>query len=358
MNIIATADTHFTDLPADEHRWGLFPWLAQQASRHGAGMIVLAGDVTQNKNNHSAKLTNRLVANLRLLAAQCPVWVLRGNHDYIDENEPFFGFVDKFKHINFITKPTPVTEEGADGRHIFLLPNTRNYQEAWKDLRFNDYALIFCHQTFDGSKSETGFELTGIPPSVFFKTKAQVYSGDVHVPQKVSKNITSIGAPYRVRYGDTFDPRVLLIRDDGSTKDLHFPTKNKLTVDLLGGKNVGPTPLADHFDGQKSAPFNINVGDQVKVRVHMPRSAYPEWPDLRRKIISEAQEMGLELAGPELVAIPEAPAKGKKAPSGANKAPQAATPMEVLAAYAEREALPGAITKAGEKLLRSVLSGK
>jgi predicted phosphodiesterase len=351
VNIIATADLHLTDKPADEHRWGLFPWLVQQAQKHGAGMIVLAGDITDAKNFHSSVLTNKMVTSLRMLSAECPVYVLRGNHDYTDENEPFFNFVSKFKHISFVTAPTTISDESDE--NILLLPNTRNYQEAWKGQNFNGYKYIFTHQTYDGAKSETDFALTGIPPSVFAKTKAQIFSGDIHVPQKIGKNIEYIGAPYRIRFGDSFTPRVLLIREDGTTKDLHFPTKNKMTIDLVGGNNVGPTPLADCLDSKPSAPFNVSAGDQVKVRVHMQRSAYPEWPEVKRKIIAEAVDMGIELHGPELVAVPEQPkkavAKARKGATGGDG------PLGALGAYAERKALPDAMTRAGEDYLKAAM---
>lgn len=351
MKILLTADLHLTECPADEHRWLLFSWLVEQIKKHAVSCVVLAGDVTQNKNFHSSVLTNRLVESIRdlgVVASQ--VYWIRGNHDYVDENLPFFNFVGKFKNVVFVTEPTHSEKANA-----LMLPNTRDYQTAWKGIDWNKYDYIFCHQTFDGSTAENGQRLPGIPPSVFAKFKGQVWSGDIHVPQKIGSNINHIGAPYRVRYGDSFDPRVVLLDTSTKThKSLRFPTKNKMTIDLRGNNpkkfsiQMKDHPLAEALGQPKP-------GDQVKVRVHLRREAYPEWPELRRKIIAEAAEMGLELAGPELIAVQDKPSpKGK----GQNKPVQGVLPLEALADYAEKEALPDPLRKAGERFLKGALAGK
>lgn len=334
--ILFTADLHFTDLPRDEHRWALLPWLKEQARKQNVATIILGGDLTDAKNCHSADLTNRLVDGLRDLARACEVIIIRGNHDYIDPATPFFGFMDGEKNLAFIKEPTYLQDI-----RTWLLPNTRDYQTDWKGLDFNKAEYIFCHQTFDGAISEMNdHALTGIPPSVFGKTKAQIYSGDIHKAQRLTKQIVYVGSPYKVRFGESHTPRVLLIRDDGTTKDLHFPTKNKLTVDLQGTE-----PLAD------SAAWEIlKAGDQVKVRVHMPRTAYAEWPAIKRNIIAEAAEMGLELTGPELLALPE-PKKPAKGRTGAVTG--ASGPMDALAAFAGAKGLDGPLLKAGESFLKA-----
>jgi DNA repair exonuclease SbcCD nuclease subunit len=337
MSILFTADLHLTDKPEDEHRFGLFPWLIKQAKKYKAHMIVLGGDITNSKDRHPSKLVNRFVNETAAVGQAAPVVILRGNHDYIDEAEPFFGFVNEIQNLTFLIGPMELDQ-------CMFLPNTRNYEEAWKGINFDKPDLIFCHQTFDGAKSETGFRLEGIPPSFFARILGHVYSGDVHAPQDVSKKITYVGAPYRVRFGDDFEPRVLLIDDRGATKDLHFRTKQKHVVDLQGVNIEKEFDLSCDQQG-------IDPHDQVKVRVHLKRSQFHEWKAIRANVARLAAGADIELFGPEMIAAPDlAP---KKANAGVESGAGAAIqPMEALVAYAKSKKLSPALLKAGQALLK------
>jgi DNA repair exonuclease SbcCD nuclease subunit len=338
MSILITADLHLTDNPRDEYRWGLFPWLIKQADKYKVDYILLLGDLTDAKNNHSAALTNKMVASIRSLTENdARVIVLRGNHDYVDENEPFFSFMEGEQNVRFLIKPELINR-------MLFLPNTRDYQTAWAGQDFSKPDCIFCHQTFDGCLTENGTRLEGIPPSVFAKAK-KVISGDIHCPQRVGKNIEYVGAPYRCRFGDTYVPRVLLIQDDGKQKDLHFPTVNKHLIAIRSAHE-----LFKAFDDA-----DVREGDQVKVRVSMPRKAYPDWPAMRAKVIEDCQAAGVVLTGPELIAAPER----QKARSEAQaSAPSAFAPDEALGAYAESAGVSGALLKAGRVWLKEAIGGK
>lgn len=351
MPILVTADIHLTDLPRDEHRWGLFQFLAEQADKYKASAIIICGDLTDQKDRHPAKLVNDMVLGFEVLAMngrQCIV--LRGNHDYIEEDEPFFGFVSSLEDVKFVAAYEENHNGIIPGKVIGLLPNTRDPAKIAKP-NFSQCDYIFCHQTFQGSVAENGFILPGgIDPAVFGKTKARIYSGDIHVPQIVSRKpcIEYIGAPYRVRFGDSFQPRVLLIQDDGTTKDLHFPTKGKHLLE------INERDAIPHNAQRAMATARvIKAGDQVKVRVKMKRAAYPEWPAVRAAILSMAGELQWELTGPELIAAQEKPAKGQLAPKSGS--PSGFSPDQALGAYAEKKRLSGPLLAAGEKWLKEAV---
>lgn len=361
MSVLVSADLHFTDNPRDAHRWDLLPWLAKQAQKHKAEAVLLLGDLTDAKDKHSAALTNRMVRGLTELADVVQVIIIRGNHDYIDENEPFFGFMDEVSRdtggrIRFLTKPT-IIKLRSMGECLFL-PNTRNYEQDWYEPAHPDVAAwgpgtryIFTHQTYDGCLTENGTKLEGIPPSVFAKFKGQVWSGDIHKPQQVAKNIWYVGAPYRCRFGDDYTPRVVLLNNDGTHKDLHFPTKNKVLVKLYN------MDLAECVRmGHKWGLQELYEGDQVKVRVELPRAQYGEWPALRAKIVEQAAAMGLELTGPELVALAEdAPKPGKEAKRGGQQAQTG--PRGAVAAYARQKGASDSLRAAGLAMLAQAQGG-
>ena len=124
-----TSDIHLTDNVRDQDRWKLLPWITKQAKKFEADYVVIAGDVTDQKDRHSAVLVNKVVKQLRKLAAVCHVIILKGNHDFIDEVNPFFGFVNAIENVTFIVKNTDVnlTVDGCDVKALFL-PNTKRYQ--------------------------------------------------------------------------------------------------------------------------------------------------------------------------------------------------------------------------------------
>lgn len=367
MSVLVTTDLHFTDSPKDAHRWELLPWLAKQAKKYNAEAVFLLGDLTDAKDKHSAALTNRMVRGLQDLAASLQqgtspdVVAIRGNHDYIDENEPFFGFMDEGAQgsIRFLTKPTQIRFRSV-GECLFL-PNTRDYQKEWNSIMPERWSgpyvpkYIFTHQTYDGCLTETGFKMEGIPPSVWDGFKGKVYSGDIHKPQVVTRKpwIEYVGAPYRCRFGDDYEPRVLLIKDDGTTKDLHFPTKNKALVNLNAGDALAAYAHRLHMEGEPE----LFEGDQVKVRVELSRAQYGEWPKLRAQIVKDAADLGLELTGPELVALPDQPAKAAPAPQKGGLQPQTG-PQGAVLAYAAQKGASKGLREAGLAMLAQAQGGK
>lgn len=351
MNILFTADLHFTDNPRDEYRWGLLPWLAKQASKHKVQMVVLGGDITDAKDKHSSALVNRLVAGLVEIAKICPVIILRGNHDYIDENQPFFGFTNEMNAgygITFLTKPMTIDD-------LLFLPNTKNWEEEWNGMAFGSYDVIFTHATFDGCTSESGFKLSGIPPSFFAQAK-KVWSGDIHKPQTVGKNIEYVGSPYRCRFGDLYLPRVVLIDQTVSgvlcSLDIRYPCQGKHLIDI--NNPTSPSAAVSQLAlTQNTGGLEIYEGDQVKIRVHLKRSAYPEWPAIKAALLEEAAHSKLQVTGPELVALEES--QPKQSVKGKDTRQDVSSPRQALAAYAEKKAVPDALLKAGEGYLKQAM---
>lgn len=294
MSFLVTSDTHFTASQKDEYRWGLFPWLRRMVKKHDATTIILCGDLTDAKDRHPSVLVNRIADEISETAKVSTLVLIRGNHDCIDEHNPFFKFLSKMD-IRYINYPT----EFAIGKNVgaAFLPNTRKYEEDWKsldniadrmggDIRYCKY--IFCHQTFDGSEAENGTTLRGIPPSFFNGFKGKVISGDVHVPQNINKTILHVGSPYRIHFGDSFTPRVLLV-DNDKFIDLHYPC---ISRELLTVRTVEAVDRTD-----------FGEGTQVKIRVKLKRSEYPEWISIRKQVQDIAAKKRWVLYGPELVEL-------------------------------------------------------
>ena len=320
MKILITSDLHLTSRPQDEYRWGIFRWLRVQALNREVDMICILGDVTDKKDQHPARLVNRLVSGLVELhdETKAQICVLKGNHDYTDPKVPFFAFADHLDGIDFVTEPTSGTF--GEGGVLLFLPHTKSYRGDWAEYDFSDYHLIFLHQTISGAIASNGFELTeGVPSSIFSekKTRAVVVSGDIHVPQKVGR-VTYCGSPHPVHFGDTFDPRVLLYTD-GDLSSIDRATIRKPVLTYQGAPSLEDEEL--------------DAGDQIKVVVILKREELGEWRNYRQQIIDFCAEKRVILGGVRM--------EEEERASGELIAPKTREPdSEFLARYCAEHELP------------------
>ena len=262
MSVLVTADLHLNNNPRDQYRHAFMEkTLPAFLKKHDATELYILGDLTDEKDNHSAILVNKIVGHLRQLAQICPIGILLGNHDYVDPDNPFFEFVKHIKNIVWVKQPKAV------GKWWFL-PHTTNYKHDWKGITFKDCSLIFAHNTFAGANVGLR-KIEGIPPETF--KNVPVISGDIHVPQTF-ENITYVGAPYTIDFGDKYEPRVLKIIGE-SVKSIAVPgvQKRLVEIDCTTGMNL-------HHEG----PFN--EGDILKVRVALKEGEYAKWKEIRARV--------------------------------------------------------------------------
>lgn len=284
MTAILTSDIHLNEHQRDEYRWKLFDWLAEQK----ADELIINGDLTDAKDRHSARLVNRFYKSIMGLETRFRIILNKGNHDYYDADHPFFEFVGDSSDIVFITKPIQI--KLSIGSALFIPAGVK-----W-DFKLPKADYIFTHATFSGAKAENGSTLTGVDPRVIEGFQGKVFSGDVHVPQRLlSGKVEYVGAPYHVRFGDSFDPRVLFISNDGRTRDLYFPSPRKHTFII-----TEPRHLLDEEAAK---------GDHVKVRCLLRRADYDKWRSYKEEIHKVAEKRGWLLFGAEPSALHDDTAK-------------------------------------------------
>jgi len=289
MRILYTADLHLTDRPNDEYRWDVFPWLEKRMVRYNVQYLIILGDMTDRKDDHSAALVNRLVDNLSMLAKRCKMmFLLKGNHDYVDANVPFFRFLHNSLRGKLLFYHMPV-EIGMFQERWLFLPHTRGFRSEYGKYDLAKYDKVFLHQPIRGAMTESGGKMDdGIRRKSLARAK-RVFAGDIHVPQTLG-NITYIGAPYPVRYGDTYTPRVIL-EEDGKFRDLIRKTIRKDSI------KIGSI---EEFDRCAYIP-----GDMVKVEVALPRTDIKQWHPIQRHIEKFCRKNNVTLGGLRLTEVDE-----------------------------------------------------
>ena len=335
MKFLITSDIHVTDKPRDEYRWTLFPWIRDFVERRTIegqvfNHLFILGDLTHEKDGHSAKLVNRVVEEMMALTDFfAHIWILKGNHDFVDPREPFFGFLDELRRIHFVVGPRRY-------REFMLLPYSKRPRKEWKKLDFFGTDYVFTHQTFNGALASNGQQLEGLSSKFFDPmTDARVISGDIHVPQDVG-SVTYVGSPHPVNFGDGFEPRVLYF-DGSKLQSVRRSTiaKSKVTIDH-------PTELYDE---------GISSGDQVKVILQLRRRDFSAWREHKAEIAEILAELGAENFGIEL----------KEKGSGTNRrlkkvtgSPTTTSPGKTLERFCDALKVPGPIKAEGARLLEKI----
>lgn len=339
MNSLLISDLHLTDNPRDEYRWRLFDWLIDTMPKHDVKSLFILGDLTDAKDYHSAKLVNRIVHVLLRCYREgklLEIIILRGNHDGVDPKCAYFRFLGQYPCIQYVDTPFM---KPFDGHEVLMLPHTNDPLRAWESVELHAAETILMHATVRGALAENGQALEGIPPGVLATARrARIYSGDVHVPQKIGR-VEYVGAPYPVRFGDKFKGRAVLLKRWKEAVDLPIPSIQRRTI------VAGPNGF------NAAAVAGLKAGDQIKVRVRLEPSEYGDWQKAKREIMADSSALGLELCGLELEK-PEA----QPLPKIVRRATLVRRPEETLRDFCAAQKLNEDIQLSGLEILKEVKS--
>lgn len=301
---IITTDLHLTANPDDEYRWGLFQFLATKIRELPIDVKILfiLGDLTQDKDNHSAELVNRVVNSLVGLyrgTGLHEIVILRGNHDGLG-TVAYFDFLNRFPFIKVITAPTMYRLSLTS--KVLLLPHSRNPTSDWATVEFGEVKKAYMHATITGSKSESGYTLQGDGADWLSKLgHLEILSGDVHVPQKIG-NVEYVGAPYPIRFGDHFKGRILHL-DGKKREEWNYPTIKKAKA------VVYPLPQGGHR-WENDLNEQLKPDDQLKIEFVLSKEELHEWHKRKKQLEAYCLEMGFKLHGIELRSKPVLKLKG------------------------------------------------
>ncbi len=174
--------------------------------------------------------------------------------------------------------------------------------------------------------------------SVFKDFRGKLFSGDIHKPQSIGHYGQYCGSPYRVRFGDLFDGRVVIIDDDLNTRSLHYLCLSKHVV-VIGN-------VADLLD--QANKLKIKPNDQVKVRVSLSRQDLPTWKSLKEEIKKIASDLNWQLFGPELLPIKDS-SKSTPEVAGVYK-----TSSQILAEFVKAKRLSDRQAAIGYSLIKEI----
>lgn len=340
MTILVTADVHLSANPRDAYRHEFMRKLPALAKKHKTELILILGDFTEEKDAHTAELVNSVVDHFQALSQIAPVIALQGNHDWLSSpDNPYFAFLRHIDGVSWVGRPTPLsrlsnvpaTVSKALGPAI-LLPHTPNPDREWEDIDFDGYDWAFCHQTFAGTSSDSGYKLSGVSLSLFPK-QLKVVSGDIHTPQTLG-NVTYVGSPFRIDYGDEFQPRILLI-ESGKMRSLPVGGSQKRLIEVKSLAELKQDKV------QLAGPNDI-----LKVRLEICPNQHAEWPSLVAEVKAWGAKNGYIIDTVQPIVV-----GGQKSMMKERKNHTTQTDEQLLAEYAAARSVDEKTVKTGLGLL-------
>jgi DNA repair exonuclease SbcCD nuclease subunit len=324
MTVICTGDLHFNTNPHDEYRWGIIDWLCENSK--GVDELIFVGDYTGPKDSHPGLLVNRFKESVDKLRSHfSSVYILYGNHDGLTQETAFWKFLNGMRdNVHFIDRPSYA--ELSIGKVLFLPAGI-----DWSLIQNNGITkYIFTHATFEGAISETGYQLTGVPLSHAERIGIPIISGDIHKPQIIGDFIEYVGAPYHIRFGDQYQPRVMHIDNEDTRSNLYYPAPQKKVYNIRTLEDFEKLPIDDK--------------QHAKIRVHLDRGSLTEWPLIQSEIKARASEAGLMNIRPELVLKPEVSSTG-------HRSQDIKSPEQLVSEYADRHNASERHIEIGKSLL-------
>lgn len=321
--LLLTSDTHLDENEDNSYRWGVFDHIHDVLDRYDVSAVFNLGDVVDRKDRFSGAFVNRLLDEFERVGEKVPFWVMKGNHDQPLRGPAYFELLNaRLDNVHYVTKPTPVG-------NVLLLPFTSDPIADWQGIDYGEFKAAFLHVTPDGAISESGFQLSGRALPKFPKS-LKLYTGDVHNPQ-VIRGFTVVGCPHPVKFGDTFQPRMLLLDEDTLeiVEEVPIDTVRKLSVEISS------------LDDLRA--LQSRNGDQVRVRVNLSSGDIDYAGEVERGIADWAASCGATLAGTEIV-VETGSLRGEAEPD--------ADPEELLRQFAAEDGMSAELLDLGLELMR------
>jgi len=179
-------------------------------------IIVLLGDLFDNRNVIPINILNYAQNLIENLSTICPVHILIGNHDLYTKSTNDINTVKLYKYI-----PNVFVYENSEriefmGKSILMMPWVEKKNDQIKILKeFSGCDYLFCHSDLNGAKmhlnSVAHKNLDKIDIEEFSGYK-NVYSGHIHVHQR-NKNFTFVGSIHEMDRNDLGNQKGIYILD-------------------------------------------------------------------------------------------------------------------------------------------------
>lgn len=291
MKNLIISDLHLTDSPTEAYRWNVFKLAQENIIKYQCEQLLILGDVFDKKDRHPSSIVNQLTTVLAEITKQVPIIILKGNHDYINPDDPFLQFLKHLPKVTWINEPTihPI-----NGKTVAWLPHTKTPIETWEPF-LAKYKLdfLFMHQSVIGSKTSSDFEINNALDLSWLEERAKcpIISGDIHVPQTI-RTLTYVGTQHPVAFGDDYNYRMLLIDFGMEIKVESIPIESMKRHSIT---------IMDMSEFRRLHDKGVlKTGDQIKVKITLDETNLGEWNALKNQAVAWCESHGIHVADVKL----------------------------------------------------------
>ena len=325
--ILVIGDTHLDDNPANEYRWKVCDHIREAQLKYKPEVVLHLGDAWDRKDRFTGEFVNRLIFELGMIGGICPLLILKGNHDHPLHGPAFFEFINgRIPKVTYVTKTTTLCDK--NGKGVKLIPFSLTMRDdlvagpSWEGLHAG-----FTHLTVHGSISESGFELKGFPSSEL-PQNIPFYSGDVHNPQTI-RNLTYVGCPHPIKYGDKFTPRMLLLDDDYEiAEEIILETMSKRVIQVSSIEELQLVTVAH--------------GDMARIKINLDTKDIDRWGSIEAAVAKWAEANKVDVTGLEAIV---------QEPRVSGDVDAEIAPETILNLFADEEGISDELVILGQSLL-------
>lgn len=239
MKILAIGDLHIRHNNVED-TMQLSVSLQRLVREMRPDIVVLLGDILHTHERVHSMALNRAYELIHKLREYAHVYILVGNHDYINNTQfmtanHWMNALKEWSGVTVIDSGyVKITQWGKILFCPYVQPGMFSSALEYIDRDWKSAKLVFCHQEFKGSVSGGFVSVDGDEWSCDYPL---VISGHIHQKQYVGENVFYTGTPIQHSYADTLDKTVTMCTLDNIihlehiSLDIPVKVQKTLTID-------------------------------------------------------------------------------------------------------------------------------
>lgn len=231
VSILAIGDPHFrmenlSELTAYSNR------IISLVTREQPTFVVLLGDLLHSHEHVHTTVLNKAYTFIYKLSQLVPVYVLVGNHDYINNSQfltdaHWMNAMKMWDNVSIVDRGETTTT--SFGKFVFcpyVFPG--RFKEALDliDADWTSARAIFCHQEFAGCKMGA---MQSVDGDAWDADSPFIISGHIHDKQLPQENIFYVGSSMQHAFGESHDKTITMCYFTTNMRfenvDLNLPRK-------------------------------------------------------------------------------------------------------------------------------------
>jgi DNA repair exonuclease SbcCD nuclease subunit len=201
--------------------------------------VVILGDLLHYHERIHTTVLNRAYDFINSIREICPLYILVGNHDYINNSQflttnHWMNAMKEWDNVEIVDKGKVL--DTSFGKIIFcpyVFPG--KFVEALEliDTNWTSARTIFCHQEFFGCKMGA---MESVHGDKWRLNHPFIISGHVHDKQMVQSNIFYTGSSIQHAFGESHDKTITMCYLESEIRledfDLKMPTKSIIYMNM------------------------------------------------------------------------------------------------------------------------------